>query len=287
MKKGSVLLAFAMACVLTSVSRASEEKLPTALTPAEIAREAQDAQRYPVFMGYLKTVDISPRLFPTDPHNAKFIPTSKYFDPSLEMWSGFFKAAAADHLTCLRAFGLLSREIKKRGYVVWGSGQAFEDAVKNTHVDLGLALPARNIGAAVWVPDPSNKDPEFQLHMTLFYTEPYVHQFPDEILPANLKIGYGEEAAYYYGGKAFHQHTVNTDLYYGDKEGVGFRNIKGIGGQKRGFLGFMQKVLFFLPDAISSMTIDEKSGSMVTEAMVNTTVKNFETNRLYSVKIKE
>ena len=57
--------------------------------------------------------------------------------------------------------------------------------------------------------------------------------------------------------------------------------------QKRGFLGFMQKVLFFLPDAISSMTIDEKSGSMVTEAMVNTTVKEFETNRLYSVKIKE
>jgi hypothetical protein len=44
-------------------------------------------------------------------------------------------------------------------------------------------------------------------------------------------------------------------------------------------------VLFFLPDAVDSMTINEKKGAMITEAMINTTVEDFEKNPLYSIKI--
>jgi hypothetical protein len=201
------------------------------------------------------------------------------------MWTSFFKAAAADKLTALRAFGLIARDIKKRGMIVWGPGATFEKAVVDNNVDLGLALPATHIGTAIWSPDPSNMDPEFQLHLKLFYTEPYIHQFPDHILPANLKIGYGPEMTYFMDGQEYTQHTVDTDIFYGPTKGIGFRNVKGIGGQKRGFLGFMQKVLFFLPDAVDSMTINEKKGAMITEAMINTTVDEFEKNPVYSIKI--
>jgi hypothetical protein len=62
--------------------------------------------------------------------------------------------------------------------------------------------------------------------------------------------------------------------------------VKGIGGQKRGVLGFFQKVLFFLPDAIDSMTIREDKGEMITEALVNTVVKDFETKPIYAIKYK-
>ncbi|MGZ3687667.1 MAG: hypothetical protein ACXVBW_05170, partial [Bdellovibrionota bacterium] len=190
-----------------------------------------------------------------------------------------------DHLTCLRAFALLSREIKRNGVIVFGPGKDFEKAVSDNHVDLGLALPAHNIGTAIWAPDANNTDPEFQLHLKVFYTEPYIHRFPDNILPANLKIGFGKDETYYMDGQEYHQHTIEADIYDGPTKGVGFRNVKGVGGQKRGFLGFVQKVFFFLPDAVDSMTINEAKDSMITEAMVNTVVKNFEKDPLYSIKI--
>jgi hypothetical protein len=289
MRKNSGLFGLvALVFLATSFAGAASptDRLPTQLSPAEEAREVLDAKQYPNFMSFLKSVESSDRLFPTDSRNAKFIPTAVYFDPTPEVWHQFFKAAAKDKMTCLRAFGLLAREIKKRGYVIWGSSAAFKKAVADLNVDMGLALPAKNLGAAVWSPDPSVKDPDFQVHLKIFYTEPYTHQFPDEILPANLKIGFGDEMSYWHDGKQFKQHTIDADLYYGEKSGVGFRNVKGIGGQKRGFLGFMQKVLFFLPDAINSMTIQEKKNAMVTEALVNTTVDGFETDPKFSIKIQ-
>lgn len=259
-------------------------RLATRLTPAEIEREAQDELKYPHFMAWLKTLDIAPGVRRSDPRNGHLITTPVVFQPTQDMWNKFFLLAAQDHLTCLRAFGLISREIKKNGVVVFGPGAAFEKAVTDNHIDLGLALPATHIGTAIWSPDPRNTDPEFLLHLKVFYTEPYIHQFPDHILPANLKIGFGPEETYWMDSRAHTQKTVDTDIYYGPQHGVGFRNVRGIGGQKRGFLGFMQKVFFFLPDAVDSMTINEKNGTMVTEAMVNTVVRDFETNPLYAIK---
>ncbi len=260
-------------------------RLPTHLSASDIAREALDQKLYPNLMKFLASVDVSKGIYQRDPRNAAFISTPYVFTPTLAMWQGFFRAAAADHLTALRAFALLAREIKKEGVVVFGPGETFEKAVGD-NVDLGLALPAQNIGTAIWSPDPNNTDPEFQLHMKIFYTKPYIHRFPDYILPANLKIGYGPEQTYWMNGQEYTQHTVDTDIYDGPVHGVGFRNVQGIGGQKRGFMGFLQKVLFFLPDAVHSMTISEVNDEMITEALVNTVVKNFEKNPIYSIKMK-
>lgn len=259
-------------------------RLQTRLSADEIAREALDEQAYPHFMQFLKTVDVSRGLHDTDPRNLNLIGSKKFFHPTPEMWDGFFKSAAADHLTCLRAFALLAREVKKNGVSLYGPGGLFQQAVMKNQMDLGLALPAKNIGASLWKPDPQNHDPEFLLHLKVFYTEPYVHQFPDEILPANLKIGFGAVESYWLDGVEYKQAVLDADIYYGAKNGIGFKNVKGVGGQKRGVLGFFQKVFFFLPDAVDSMTIRENTGEMITEAMINTVVKDFEKTPRYSIR---
>ena len=261
-------------------------RLPTRLNPTEIAREATDETAYPHFMEFIKTVDVTGRIYLTDPRNHRWIKSSHYFCPDEAMWDRFFQAAAKDHLTCLRAFSLLARELKKYGVVVFGSSEIFERAVIKNKIDLGLALPAKNLGASVWSPDPTNSDPEFLAHIKVFYKESFIHQFPDEILPANLKIGIAPPETYWLEGKKLSQPAIDADIYYGPEHGVGFRNVKGVGGQKRGMMGLFQKLFFFLPDAVSAMTIDEKNGTMVTEALVNTVVKEFETNPIYSIKVK-
>ncbi len=261
-------------------------RLQTQLTSNEIAREALDEHRYPHFMQFLKTVDTSSGIHPTDPRNALWVKSSHYFAPSATLWDGFFRAAAADHLTCLRAFALMAREVKKNGMIIFGPGDIFENAVKKNKIDLGLAIPAHDIGAAIWSPDPANQDPEFLVHIKVFYSESYIHQFPNEVLPANLKIGFRDPQSYWLNGNEFKQPAIDADIYYGPDHGVGFRHISGVGGQKRGVMGFFQKVLFFLPDAIHSMTINEDKGEMLTEALMNTTVKDFEKNPIYSIKVK-
>jgi len=260
-------------------------RLATKLSEGEVIREAWDEKHHPHFMKFLKSVDVAPRIVPTDPRNAHLIKTTHVFQPTVDLWSGFFKAAAQDRLTALKAFALLSREIKKKGIVVFGPGKDFEDGVTRNHVDLGLALPATRIGTAIWAPDPTHPDPEFLLHLKIFYTEPYTHQFPDNILDANLKIGFGPEETYWMDGKEYRQHTIDTDIFYGPKNGIGFRNIRGIGGQKKGFMGVVQSILFFLPDAVHAMTIDEKKNQLVSEALMEQRVSEFETNPLYSIKI--
>jgi hypothetical protein len=262
-------------------------RLSTKLTQTELAREERDRSTYPNFMKFLRTVDATKLLHPTDPRNAHLIKSANYMVPDQKLWDAFLAAAVADHLTVLRAFALMAREIKKFGVVVLAPGTLYERAIAENRVDLGLALPAKNVSAALWMPDPSVEDPEFQLHMKVFYTESYVHELPDDLMPANLKIGYGDEATYWMDGEERKQRTIDADIYYGDQGGVGFRNVKGIGGQKRGVAGFFQKLLFFLPDAVHSMVIDEKSGVMVTEALINTRIEEFERNPKYSMKITQ
>ncbi len=292
MKLKSISVPLLVLCALTAQSFAAFDRgavpgrLATRLSPEEIAREAMDEVTYPNFMKFLKTVDVSAGVHPTDSKNSKWIKSSHYFSPPPALWDQFFKAAAADGLTCLRAFVLLAREVKKNGVVMFGPGDLFEKAVAKNNIDLGLAIPAHDVGAAIWSPDPTVQDPEFQVHLKVFYSQKYIHQFPDEILPANLKIGFREPDTFWLNGKELHQAAVDADLYYGPKSGVGFKNVQGVGGQKRGLMGFIQKALPFLPDAISSMTINERKGEMITEALVNTTVRDFEKNPIYSIKVK-
>lgn len=271
----------------TSLSLAAGKlpgQLDTKLTAEEVAREQEDEKRFPNVMRFIHSINVPAGVVKSDPRNAAWIHTSHVFQPQQAMWNGFWKAAAQDKITCLRAFALIARNIKKHGMVVFGPGKDFENSVVENHVDLGLAMPATHIGTGIWSPDPTNPDPDFLLHLKIFYTEQFIHRFPDHILEANLKIGYGPEETYWMDGREYRQHTVDTDIYYG-KSGIGFKNVRGIGGQKRGFMGVLQTVLFFIPDAISAMLILEDKNQLLTVASLNTKVDHFETNPIYSVKI--
>lgn len=243
-----------------------------------------DFERYPNMMRFIKSVP-SFRLEPRPAGNEHLIKAEHVHRPTQELWDGFFKAAVKDKLTNLRAFALIAREIKMRGVTVYGPGSVFENAVRDNGIDLGLSLPAKNIGFAVWEPDSAIQDPEFLLHLSVVYSERFIHQFPDEVLPANLKIGYGDEVDYYLDGQKRRGYLLTADIYYGPS-GIGFKNVHGVGGQKRGTAGFFQKLLFFLPDAVSSMLIHETTNTMVTESVFDTVVENFETRDVYQIRYR-
>lgn len=223
---------------------------------------------------------------PVPAGNEHLIHTPTVHEPSGTLWDGFFKAAAADHLTILRALALMARELKSRGVTLMGSGDTFERAVAANDIDLGLAIPARMIGLGIWEPDPAVTDPEFQLHLTIAYKEKFLHQFPDEVLPVSIKIGTGDETDYYVDRMRHHGYLLTADLYYGP-HGIGFKNVRGIGAETRGLSGLLQRIFFFLPDSISSMLIDEERNVMVTEALFNTTVENFETRKVYQIRYRD
>ncbi|MBI3557601.1 MAG: hypothetical protein HY074_15175 [Deltaproteobacteria bacterium] len=255
-----------------------------ALCGSAKADEPSDLARFPTMMHFLKTV-VTDHTEPPPAGNEHLMHATKVFHTNQEMWEKFFQAAVADKLTNLRAFGLLSREIKARGITVYGPGAGFEQAVRDNHVDLGLAIPAKNVGLGVWEPDSTITDPEFSVHLSVIYKERFIHQFPDEVMPANLRIGTGDQTDYYIDGERHRGYLLTADLYYGP-HGIGFKNVHGVGGEKRGVLGFLQKMLFFLPDAISSMVIDEQKNVMLTEAIINTTVENFETRDIYRIRYR-
>ena len=255
-----------------------------AISGVAFAEESGDLARFPNMMRFLKAVPTE-HLEPPPAGNEHLMHTPMVFHTTQELWDKFFKAAVADKLTNLRAFGLLGREIKTRGVTVYGPGQGFEQAVIDNHVDLGLAIPAKHLGFGVWEPDATITDPEFLVHLSVIYKERFIHQFPDEVLPANLKIGTGDETDYYVDGQKHHGFLMKADLYYGPN-GIGFKNVQGIGGEKRGVVGFLQKLLFFVPDAINSMLIDERKDVMLTEAFINTKVENFETRDVYRIRYR-
>jgi hypothetical protein len=248
------------------------------------AEEKRDLERYPNMMRFIKTFP-NPKIEALPAGNEHLTKSLKIMQVVKPTWDEFFACAIKDRLTNLRAFALAAREFKSRGITVFGPGRYFEDSVRMNNIDLGLSLPATHIGLGIWEPDSSVKDPEFLLHLRVVYNERYIHKFPDEVLPANLKIGYGDETDYAVDGKKYHGYLLTSDLYMGPN-GVGFKNVKGVGGQKRGLLGFFQKVLFFLPDAVHSMVINEKENTLVTEALINTVVNEFETREIYRIRYK-
>lgn len=245
--------------------------------------EKTDYERFPNLIRFVKTISTD-SLIDTPKANAHLIRAKKVFQPTQAVWDGFFEAAVADKATNLRAFAIIAREVNRRNITLYGPGKDFERAVSSNNIDLGLSLPATHIGLGIWEPNKSINDPEYQLSLSVIYSEKYIHQFPDEVLPANLKIGFGEEVEYEMAGGKQKGYLLQADVYYGPNHGIGFKNVKGVGGQKRGLLGFFQKVFFFLPDAVHSMTINETENTMITEALINTVVKDFETREVYRIR---
>src|SRR5262249_18493845 len=134
----SALRLLLCALVLSFALHARAE-LPRILVPkpnsADSTREAEDLQKYPQLMTYLNSLNLASQVVPSDPRNAKWVKTSHVYVPTMDDWKGFWLASAEDHVTCLRAFGLLSRKIRKEGVVVFGPGSTFEKSVADNHID--------------------------------------------------------------------------------------------------------------------------------------------------------
>ncbi|MFN8369717.1 MAG: hypothetical protein U0T83_03725 [Bacteriovoracaceae bacterium] len=241
--------------------------------------------KYPNFYAFLKSIDIKAGIRKVDPRNRHLTEAEYAYYAPQSVWDNLFKAAIKDNLTVLRAFGLLATNLKDNNITIMGPGDTFLNAVNDGKIDLGLALPATNIAFAVWSPINDPKSPELKVRLKVFYNEPFTHKFPDDILPANLKIGYGKAENYWWDNKEYKLQTVTSDLFYGDGK-TGFTKVTGIGGQQRGFMGVMQTILFFLPDAVHAMYIDEKKDQLITEALINTTVDKFETTPKYGIHYK-
>src|SRR5271156_4521994 len=86
--------------------------------------DARDARRFPHTMSFLKGMRME-KAGPVTYGNEHLIHAAQVSETSPGLWDQFFKSAAADHLTILRAFGLLAREFKNRGVSVFGPGTGF------------------------------------------------------------------------------------------------------------------------------------------------------------------
>ncbi len=206
---------------------------------------------------------------------------------SLEDLKDYFQACSDDGLTMLRTMSLVASFVKKTDTLIYMDGKDVRKAMEELNLSPGLALPIANIRLFAFIPDAerAKKDEEFQCNILAVYDKQYKHKFRNEVLPANLKIGTGDTAPFvdiFSGDKDVWTGYLIKGIMTYSKDHVGFMEITGIGGEKRGFMGFLQKVFFFLPDAIDAMTLDDK-GDMTTVAFINEKVKGFEKGRKYQV----
>jgi hypothetical protein len=206
---------------------------------------------------------------------------------SVEDLREYFQACSDDGLTMLRTMGAFSSLWRKTNTLNYMDGRDVNRAVEELNLSTGLALPIKNLRLFAYIPnaDRAKVDKEYQCDILSVYDKKYKHRFRDEVLNANLKIGTGDTAPFvdiFTGEEGeWTGYLIKGILSYSD-DNVGFMEINGIGGEKRGFIGFLQKILFFLPDAIDAMTLD-KDGNMTTIALINETVYGFEKDRKYQV----
>lgn len=235
---------------------------------------------HPNFSAFLDQLPLD-QLQEVGPEHINDIPTGRAYFMNRNDWDGFMRAAVNDKLTNLRAFALLGERITQKKVALFNRGSYFEESVKALNIDLGLALPAYGMAYVIWTPGNPSKASDHVAHLKVYYWKAFEHEFQDEILPATLKIGIGRNVPFTLDGRDYQGKLVETDLYYGHEE-FGFKDIKGLGGRKHGMLGFFQRILFFLPDAVDDLVINQQ-GTMITRALINTEIKDFERQTKYQI----
>ena len=186
-------------------------------------------------------------------------------------------ATADDSLTLLRATALFAQWVKGRGIPVFVKGKAVKEAVQKGYV-LGLTFPLDHLAYICFVPNPSMAE-DFQAHIRLIYTRQYTYPFDKDIFNANVLIQ-GQEVTYEENNNRQTGYLVTTDVY-DDRKRVLYTNIQGILGQKRGMLGFLQKVFFFVPKTLNGLELTQ--GDLIIDAFINQTIENFEHEPRYRV----
>lgn len=184
-------------------------------------------------------------------------------------------ATADDSLTLLRATALFAGWVKKRGISVFVEGRDVQTAVQRGYA-LGLTFPVDHLAYICFVPNPSMGG-DFQAHIRTIYTRQYTYPFDEDIFNANVLIQ-GREIIY--GEEKNTGYLVTTDVYDDGTRAL-YTNVEGILGQKRGVLGFFQKMFFFVPKTLNGLELTD--GDLIIDAFINQTIDDFEHEPRYRV----
>lgn len=211
--------------------------------------------------------------------------------PAVEMHAEdveeFFLAAARDKLTIVRAMGLVARAVRETRVLTYLNGADARGAIDRLGLDVGLAVPMEHLLLFAYIPVDAEDDAT-QCRFLSVYGAQYEHRFRRDVLDATLKVGTGRDAPYLDpwddDAEITNAYVVEGRILYGDA-GVGYADVSGIGGRKHGLLGFMQKVFFFLPDAIDGMVIHD--GDLYVNAIVDQRVRGFEDALRYAVHYRD
>ena len=249
-----------------------------------------DLKKYPNFVHFLiGMINRERHRLNVDERVAKFLGGNGRWAirASVEDLKNYFQACSDDGLTMLRTMGAAASLWRKANTLNYMDGRDVNRAMKELNLSSGLALPITNLRLFAYIPnsEKAQRDEAYQCDILAVYDKEYKHRFQKEVLDANLKIGTGDTATFVdiFSDEQgeWTGYMIKGVMKYSD-EHVGFMEISGVGGEKRGFMGFLQKIFFFLPDAIDAMTLD-KNGDMTTIALINETVEGFERQRKYQV----
>ena len=192
----------------------------------------------------------------------------------------FFLAGVNDELTALRLFALLAERVSEDQIAVCASCDIVNEIISRNKIDLGLALPMRHMAYYAWLPADAATTTSHVADMKMVFRRAYVHRFEKEILPADLKIGFGSEITYSENGVLTNGSLHSVDFHVSN-ERIGFDNIHGVAARPHGFLGLVTRVLF-IPDTVHSMYVE--SYRLITKALITTRVPEFETTPKYQLK---
>ena len=199
----------------------------------------------------------------------------------------FWRACSQDPVSILRAMALIARVVHRMDVVFYMNGSDMRAAFDDNGLESGFAMPVANLAMFAYIPDASRKEPDFQCRFLAVYERSYVHSPPQEVVSATLRIGSGDTAPFQNPWDAsapvISGHIVEGDMIYG-AHGVGAVGIRGVAGRKRGFVGALQRVLFFLPEAITGMVL--RDGDLYIDALVDQRIEDFESSG-YAVHARE
>ena len=252
---------------------------------AEERSDRIDPRGYPHVHAFFQSIDLGAlQGVPVADGNRWWCPVNEYIVPPQEAIEAFFRAAVHDRLTTIRSFALMAAVLHAEGVALCAPGDLLNAAVTSLHLDLGLALPLRELGAVSWLPQYDREHPARIMRIHLIYRKQYIHRFRKEILPVDLTIGAGEAVRFIDDGLERDGYLIGMDFHASDDR-IGFDNIQGLAGRRQGVLGLVQRILFFLPDDIASLYVEDDV--LVASALMTMRVPKFETTAKYQMRIHE